>query len=168
MITETQLDWLRQQLDREPRGMEAIAVSTDEGIPLVVRMRTVVEGRPFPTLYWLSSKDLYKAISVIETQGYIKRLEAEIAEDADLRQALHDSHQDYVNQRTAAMRDEDRDALIAQDKLDYLNRLGVGGISDWTRVRCLHMHYAHHLCGYNVIGQRLEQEFNLSQLSIRL
>ncbi|MDH2433285.1 DUF501 domain-containing protein [Pokkaliibacter sp. MBI-7] len=167
MITETQLDWLTRQLERAPRGLEDIAASSATGIPLVVRMRAVMEGKPFPTLYWLTSRDLFKTISTIEAGGYIKRLEAEVQDNPELKAALHASHQDYVDQRNGFMREEDRELLATQGKLEYLQKLGVGGIADWDRVRCLHMHYAHHLCGYNVIGQRLEAEFQLSQLVIQ-
>jgi hypothetical protein len=45
---------------------------------------------------------------------------------------------------------------------------GIGGLRDWQQVRCLHMQYAHHLCGENVIGQWLDQHYGLSELVISI
>ena len=70
--TEQQLEIICQQLGREPRGLAGIAVQSDEGIPLVLQMDGLVDDKPFPTLFWLSSKDIYQAIAEIETadRGY--------------------------------------------------------------------------------------------------
>ena len=45
---------------------------------------------------------------------------------------------------------------------------GIGGLRDWQQIRCLHMQYAHHLCGENVIGQWLDQHYGLSELVISI
>ncbi|MFB9886161.1 DUF501 domain-containing protein [Balneatrix alpica] len=167
-ISHEHLSLLEQQLGRPPRSLDAMGAVSASGIPLVVRMRPLMEGKPFPTLYWLTSRDLFKAISTIEAQGYIKQLEARVEDDSTFRQALWDSHADYAAQRLHYMNAEDKAQLQALDKLEAINKLGVGGIADWSRIRCLHTHYAHHLCGHNVVGQWLEQQFQLSQLPITL
>jgi hypothetical protein len=38
---------------------------------------------------------------------------------------------------------------------------GIGGLQDWDRVKCLHMHYAHHLVRENVIGQWIAERFKI-------
>jgi hypothetical protein len=45
-----------------------------------------------------------------------------------------------------------------------VNKVGIGGINSWDKVRCLHMQYAHHLAGDNLVGQRLDAEFKLNEL----
>jgi hypothetical protein len=50
--------------------------------------------------------------------------------------------------------------------VDLLDTYGIGGLRDWEQIRCLHMHYAHHLCGNNVIGQWLDEHYGLNELLI--
>ena len=49
-----QLTLITEQLGRAPRGIEAVAAVDGNGTPLVLRMAPIVDGKPFPTLYWLS------------------------------------------------------------------------------------------------------------------
>jgi hypothetical protein len=67
------------------------------------------------------------------------------------------------------MRPEDRARIEEKGLAELYTRYGIGGIAQWDKVRCLHMQYAHWLAeGDNVIGERLEQEFELSRTEIRL
>lgn len=167
--TPEQLLLIERQLGREPQGIEAIACQTETGIPLVLQMRSLLGDTPFPTLYWLSSRDLGRAIGRIETQGWVKQIEAELQRDETLRETFRTQQQRYVARRLALMRAEDRQRLEARGLSARFSRYGIGGIAQWDRVRCLHMQYAHWLAeGDNVIGERLEQEFELSRMEIRL
>ena len=173
MITTEQLQIIETQLGRAPRGIVDIAYQTDQGVPVVLQMRSLVDDQPFPTLYWLSSKDLYKAIARLETDGWVKRLEEELADDKVFLQSYQQNHQDYVEQRCLAMSVEDRQRIDTLGFSSLFERYGIGGIAQWDKVRCLHMHYAHYLCGAsdclkNVIGERLEQEFKLKQLKLSI
>ena len=40
-------------LGRAPRGLEAVAVSRPDGEPVVLQVASLVDGKPFPTLFWL-------------------------------------------------------------------------------------------------------------------
>ncbi|QTP53571.1 DUF501 domain-containing protein [Billgrantia sulfidoxydans] len=154
-----QLSIIAEQLGRAPRGIEAVAATDGEGTPLVLRMAPIVDGKPFPTLYWLCSERLKVAISRIEASGVIKQLEARLRDDADFLAAYHASHRDYVETRWRNMSPAQRSEV---ERLGYeavLRERGVGGIANWDQVRCLHTQYAHHLCGSNVIGQWLDAEF---------
>lgn len=167
--TPEQLLLIERQLGREPQGIEAIACQTETGIPLVLQMRSLLGDTPFPTLYWLSSRDLGRAIGRIETEGWVKQIEADLQRDETLRETFWAQQQRYVAQRLALMRAEDRERLEARGLSERFARYGIGGIAHWDRVRCLHMQYAHWLAeGDNVIGERLEQEFELSRMEIRL
>ncbi|MGB0833027.1 MAG: DUF501 domain-containing protein [Psychrobium sp.] len=42
--------------------------------------------------------------------------------------------------------------------LELCEQYGIGGFTNWTKVRCLHMQDAHHLCGENVSGQPMDKE----------
>ena len=62
-------------LGREPRGLRAIPVADEQGEPLVIRVASVVDGKPFPTLYWLVGAELCLRIDRLEAAGWIARLQ---------------------------------------------------------------------------------------------
>ncbi len=171
-LSETQLNIIEQQLGRKPRGIIRIAAQTSAGIPLVLQMRSWLAQAPFPTLYWLCSKDLHKAINQIETQGAVKALEIEIEQNANLRNALLADQQRYHDKRQDEMLEEDRQAIANNGFSELFESFGIGGIRSWDKVRCLHMHYAHHLAeadqGGTSIGRLLDQRYALNTLDVCL
>ncbi len=172
MPTEQQLALIEQQLGRKPRGLVGIAWQTGAGVPAVLQMRSLVDDQPFPTLYWLSSKDLYQAIAEIETGGEVKRIEQEIETDAELREQHLGDQQRYVKLRWEYMAEEDRQRIEELGFTDLYNSYGIGGIRHWDKVRCLHMQYAYHLGtldqGGTAVGRLLDQRFQLNELEIRI
>ncbi|MCK0767142.1 DUF501 domain-containing protein [Chromohalobacter canadensis] len=158
---ERQLALITQQLGRAPRGIQTVAAATQDGTPLVLRMHAIVDDKPFPTHFWLCSDHLKVAISRIEAQGVIKALESRLQEEADFMAAYRHSHEDYVAQRWQTMSDAERDIVDRQGYRDLFTRRGIGGIANWDQVRCLHMQYAHHLCGDNAIGRWMDAEYDV-------
>ena len=156
-----QLTLITEQLGRPPRGTEAVAAVDGNGTPLVLRMAPIVDGKPFPTLYWLSCERLKIEISRIEANGVIKQLETRLQEDADFLATYHASHRDYVDARWDYMSTEQRLEVERLGYTEILRERGIGGIANWDQVRCLHTQYAHHLCGNNVFGQWLDAEFGV-------
>jgi len=165
-LNEAQLETITRQLGRMPRGIIKIAHQTTTGVPTVLQTRSLVADKPFPTMYWLCSQDLHKAINQIETSGWTKHIEQRILDEEDLRETFYANHQQYVKARWDAMLPQDRDRLDQLGYLKLFDQYGIGGISQWDKVRCLHMQYAHHLCGDNIIGQLLDQEFELNKLTV--
>ncbi|WP_394183322.1 DUF501 domain-containing protein [Marinomonas posidonica] len=164
-LSQADIDIITAQLGRTPSGINAIAHSSPNGTPQVLEMETWVFDQPFPTLYWLSSKAIDKALAKIESQGVVKQLEQRIKEDEALREAHHASHQDYVTRRWQVMSDEHKAIIEEKGFKPLFDKLGIGGIANWDQVRCLHMHYAHHLVGDNVIGRILDEEYNIRQIA---
>ncbi|WP_043529176.1 DUF501 domain-containing protein [Litchfieldella xinjiangensis] len=156
-----QLAIITEQLGRAPRGIQAVAATDGEGTPLVLRMEPIIDGKPFPTLYWLCSERLKVVLSQIEAQGVIKRLEAQLLEEPEFLAAYHQSHRDYVAQRWHYMTPEHRADIERLGYASLLSERGVGGIGKWDQVRCLHTQYAHHLCGDNAIGQWLDAVYGI-------
>ncbi|TFH88276.1 DUF501 domain-containing protein [Billgrantia azerbaijanica] len=154
-----QLALIAEQLGRPPRGIEAVAAVDGEDTPLVLRMAPIVDGQPFPTLYWLCDTRLKIALSRIEAAGVIKRLETRLGDDPAFLAAYHDSHRDYVAARWHHMSAAQRAEVARLGYDEVLRTRGIGGIGNWDQVRCLHTQYAHHLCGANVIGQWLDSEY---------
>jgi len=166
--TASQLALIEQQLGRSPRGLISVAASSKNGIPLALKMHPLVDGKPFPTLYWLCSKDLHKAINQLETAGLVKQLEQQLKDDPEWMAAYQANHKEYVAQRWANCTAEEVTELQRLGFAPLFDSYGIGGLRDWQQIRCLHMHYAHHLCGSNVIGQWLDDHHGLNELSIAI
>ncbi|MBJ7539222.1 DUF501 domain-containing protein [Marinomonas transparens] len=160
-LSQCDIDIITTQLGRTPTGISAIAHYSPNGIPQVLEMETWVFDQPFPTLYWLSSKAIDKALAKIESQGVVKELEQRIRDDEELREAHYASHRDYIARRWAVMSDKHKAIIEAKGFTHLFDKLGIGGIASWDQVRCLHMQYAHHLAGNNAIGRLLDEEYNI-------
>ena len=93
------------------------------------------DGHPFPTLYWLTCPDTVKAVSRLESLGWIKRLTDEAIVDPDLRIRLRRAHEAYARERGS----------YAKDAKGVEAWGGVGGSK--AGVKCLHAHYAYFLSG---------------------
>ncbi|WP_428035435.1 DUF501 domain-containing protein [Amphritea sp.] len=168
-VSVQQHELIEQQLGRKPRGLVEIAWQTAQGIPAVLQMRSLVDDQPFPTLYWLSSKDLYQAIAEIETGGEVKRIEQQLETDDELRAAHLADQQRYVDLRWQLMADSDRQRIDELGFTELFNQYGIGGIRHWDKVRCLHMQYAYHLAvGGTAIGQLIDQRYGLNNRHLSL
>lgn len=154
-----QLDIIAHQLGRAPHGIQAVSAEDHKGTPLVLRMHSLIDDKPFPTLYWLCSDRLKVTLSHLEAAGVIKQLEDALRDDPDFMARYRASHEDYVRQRWAFMPESQRDDVRRRGFEDILTHRGVGGIANWAQVRCLHTQYAHHLCGHNVIGQWVDEHY---------
>ncbi len=140
------------QLGRTARGRFDVRVRCSYGYPQVIRVHPVVDHDPFPTLYWLTCPFLCARISELEADGWIKRLEARMAENASLQQSMQHAHRRYIRQRDGQLSPAERSALEAEGTVTGLAGRGIGGISDWTRLKCLHTHVAHAMVDENPIG----------------
>jgi len=141
------------QIGRSPRGQFTISVRCSYGYPQVIRVHPVVHGKPFPTLYWLTCPFLSKEIDRLEAAGWVKRLEDRMIEESDLYSAMQAAHRRYCRQRDRLLSVEEKSALEADGTIVGLTGRGIGGISDWDRVKCLHLHVAHGLADENIIGR---------------
>jgi exopolyphosphatase/guanosine-5'-triphosphate,3'-diphosphate pyrophosphatase len=73
-----------------------------------------------------------KAVSRLESDGWIKRLDRQAVADPDLRRALRRAHEDYARERESL----------------HVGAGGWGGVGGTTRgLKCLHAHYAYRLAG---------------------
>ena len=155
------LDTLREQLGREPRGVRAIETRCPVGHPQIVRVYPLVDGEPFPTLFWLTCPSLVRQISQLEHQGLIAKLEGLIAQDDDLRAGLFENHRAYIAERWNELSAGDQQWVRDQDLSDVFLERGIGGIFNWETVKCLHLHYAHHLARSNVLGAWIDEHFEI-------
>lgn len=133
---------LSAQLGRPARGRPAVVHRCGHGLPTVARVDPRLEdGTPFPTTFWLACPLLRSAVGRLEADLEMVRLNERLAEDDVLRADYAGTAERYV---------AFRDALGAPEPpLDGAPT--AGGMP--TRVKCLHVHLAHHLAtGDNPIG----------------
>jgi uncharacterized protein len=163
-ITEQEILFIQNQLGRPPEGLKEIVYRCSNNNPVVLRVTSMVRGKPFPNMYWLSDKNLCKAIDKIESHGFVKELEnIIIPENDELRDKLVHNHKQYIDKRWNYFLAEHDHENILPVYLESLKSKGIGGLSKFERVRCLHMHYAHYLVDGNAVGELIEEKFNLKQ-----
>jgi len=116
-------------------------------IETVYPLRRAADGtpQPFPTIYWLTGPALDRAIADLERRAAIGRVEQVIRDDEQLLRQFRADHERYAAQRWAMLTDADRAAVEASQALSRTFRGGVAGIADFSTVKCLHAHAAHHL-----------------------
>lgn len=155
---------IARQLDRSPQGLIGVPHRCRFGYPTVITTRPLIrkEGgfELFPTLYWLSCPRRVEALSRIEAEGYINKLEEELNSKPKLKEKYENQVEDYVRQREKLLTEEDR-KFIENRGLERALKKGIGGIEDIEHLKCLHLHVAHQLAGENVIGEILIDRFQL-------
>ena len=84
--TEEDLEVLREQLGRVPRGVVGIAARCLCGRPTVVATAPrLPDGTPFPTTYYLTHPAAVKGASTLEAEHVMDALNEELAADEELR-----------------------------------------------------------------------------------
>ncbi|MDH2455394.1 DUF501 domain-containing protein [Corynebacterium bovis] len=129
-VSDADLETMRSQLGRPPRGALEVSYRTPDGQPAVVKTApTLPDGTPFPTLYYLTDQRLTAEASRLEVAGVMRTMQARLAEDADLAADYRAAHEHYLAERNA---------------IDDLGTdFSGGGMPD--RVKCLHVLIAYAL-----------------------
>ena len=119
------LEALRAQLGREPRGVVAIAARCACGRPTVVRTAPrLPDGSPFPTTYYLTHPAAVRGCSTLEAEHLMEDFNARLRADPALAAAHARAHEDYLARRAE---------LGAPQEIDGVS---AGGMP--ARVKCLH------------------------------
>lgn len=147
---------ITELLGREPRGLRDVAVFTAAGEPSVIRVASLVDGKPFPTLFWLVDPVLNLTIDRLEAGGAIADLQAEVDASPVLRASMREDHDRHRALRARYLNATERAFLHQRGMMSALDQRGIGGISEPDRIRCLHTWYAAHLVDSNTIGRRVE------------
>ena len=142
--TDEQLAIVAEQLGRSPRGVLAIAYTTPDNQPAVVKTAPRLDdGTPFPTLYYLTDPRLTAEASRLEVAQVMKWMENRLNEDNEQGGALRAdylaAHKHFLAQRNAIE--------------DLGTDFSGGGMPE--RVKCLHVLVGHSLAagpGVNPLG----------------
>jgi hypothetical protein len=139
---------VQHQLGREPRGIVEVAHRCGCGDPDVVTTRPrLPDGTPFPTLYYLTCPRLTGAVSTLEAEGRMRKMQERLASDADLRDGYRRAHERYLAER-------DRIERVVE-----IAGVSAGGMPD--RVKCLHVLVGQALAsgpGVNTLGDEALDE----------
>lgn len=158
-ITQAQSEQVAALLGREPRGLQAIAVMDEAREPQVIRVASLVDEKPFPTLFWLVDPTINYRIDQDEARGLIKDFQGVVNTDSTLQDAMCADHRAHIELRDSYLDDEQRAVLDELGFAPVLAQRGIGGIADFSRIRCLHTWYAAHLVVPNTIGQMLDRHW---------
>lgn len=127
------------QLGREPAIEFEIVVRCTFGCPAVIKNAPFsATGKPNPNLYYLTCPYLRRALSRMEDEGLIARLEAG-SPGTPLAAALKQAHEEHRQEwsRAAGAAQNDMAASVPPP--------GIAAASDDTRIKCLHAHFAWYL-----------------------
>jgi len=140
--TENDLESVSKQLGRPVRDIVAIAARCACGNPIVVQTKPRLEdGTPFPTLYYLTLPAATSAVSTLEAEGLMTKLQDQLSQDEDLAKNYQSAHLSYLSDRAEL-------GLVEE-----IEGISAGGMPN--RVKCLHSLVAHSLAkgpGVNIIG----------------
>jgi len=165
-ISQEDLNKIHAQIGRAPRGVLSVETRCPVGHPQVIKVYPLLENpkglEPFPTLFWLTCPNLIEQIARLEHRGWIQALEQRLLENPEDLARYHVDHRRYLNERWETLSSSDRQRIEAAGwKAMYLER-GIGGISNWDHIKCLHLQYAHHLARGNTIGRWVEAGANIT------
>ncbi len=131
------LEAVREQLGREPSTPFTVVARCTGGHPLVIRNAPFdARGEPFPTTYWLTCPEAVRAVSRIEADGWIGRLNERMETDEGFAAALEAAHRAYAAERGEMA-----------PEMAHEGRSWGGVAGTRTGVKCLHAHHAYHLSG---------------------
>ena len=123
---------------------------------MVIRVASLVDDKPFPTLFWLLDPDLCYRIDQLEASGLIKQLQQRIDQDTAVQAAMGNDHRAHIQLREDYMSPQVRQRLHELGFSEVLKSKGIGGIADYSRIRCLHTWYGAHLVVPNTVGAMLD------------
>jgi hypothetical protein len=130
-------------------GEHTVASRCSLGLPVVLDCHPSQDGRPFPTLYYLTCPLARARVSRVEAAGGVRAFAQRLEREPDFRAAFEGAQAAY-----AQARDE---RLPPDDPVRARLRGGVGGAVGG--VKCLHAHYAHARAGGpNPVGEAVAAE----------
>jgi hypothetical protein len=155
-LTSEIVNQVTELLGRPPRGLEEVVVQGDAGAPVVIRVASLVDDKPFPTLFWLVDPALCYRIDQNEAGGLIKQFQQRIDADDALQRAMRADHLAHIALRESYMQPSLRQRLHELGFGAALTDKGIGGIANFAHIRCLHTWYGAHLVVPNTVGTMLD------------
>jgi hypothetical protein len=143
-----------RQLGRAPRAFNRVVARCPFGAPAVTEQLPYgPDGEPFPTMYYLTCRQLVAAIARLEAAGGVERWSAVAEENPELSRSLSEATAEQQ-----ALRLELAAGRTGSDAGSSL-LTGIGGSRSPAALKCLHAHVAFALArpGY-VLGDAILAE----------
>ena len=121
-------DFVTERLGREPRGFCDVSAFNSQGKPAVIRVSSVVDGKPFPTLFWLIDADISLKIDRLEAAGWIAKLQRDVDISATLQEQMALAHEAHKRVRETFLSEAERTLLTDRGMMSALADRGIGGI----------------------------------------
>lgn len=167
-ITDEDRRIVKKQLKRNPKGLVDIPVRCRYGYPVVLTTKPLIRDQEkfevFPTLYWLSCPKRVEEVARIESNGYVRKLEEELASAPGLKEEYREDEERYLETQRSLLTEKERKFIEEKNLDDALSR-GIGGIKSDEHLKCLHLHLAHQLASENVLGRLIQDRFDLGDCS---
>jgi hypothetical protein len=125
-VARTDLAAVSAQLGRPARDVLAVASRCGCGLPRVVTTSPrLSDGTPFPTFYYVTCPRLNAAISTLESEGLMARMQARLSSEPSTAQRYRQAHERYLAARAS------------HGTVQEIDSVSAGGMPD--RVKCLHV-----------------------------
>ena len=131
-LTPDLVDEIAQLLGREPRGLRDVPILSQAGQPQVIRVASIVDGKPFPTLFWLIDPAICLRIDREEASGLITVFQERVDSDPTLRAKMIEDHRSHIALRDSFLTDEERQVLDGSGFGVALTSRGIGGIAGFS------------------------------------
>ena len=157
--TARDLEVIRWQIGRTPRGVVAIARDCPYGYPQVTVNKALLRRdsgfEVFPTLFWLTCPYLVREVGKLEARGLVKHFEEKVTRDPALWKKYERAHEEYRRERLSLLSPEEEGFLREVGAWNAVET-GIAGLRNPRRVKCLHAQLAHYLArGNNPIGEKV-------------
>ena len=142
MTSEKQV--VEVQLNRNLRSDIKVAAKCHFDLPVVVDVpKNLDDGKPFPTMFWLTCPMYIKKVSTLESHGMVKELDNQLTNNNILNKLWSKRQKSY---------EKERNKKYKNTKNNISPSGGVGGTLN--SIKCLHSHLADELVtGKNIVGQ---------------
>lgn len=148
-ISVVDIEILTYQLKRKPRGDFFVSVRCTYGNPMVLTNSPFIDGKPFPTTYWLTCPARIKAVSGLESDGWVIKMEKELTYRNDWKEMIDETVKLQIEARKNML--PEADASIDESLLSG----GIAGTGNRYSVKCLHAHLADFLVNrINPVGEK--------------
>jgi len=144
-VSKEDLIIIEKQLERSVSNVLNVEKRCFYSYPQVIRSFPLKDGKPFPTLYWLTCPYLVEKVSKLEAEQKINEIEKIIQNDPELNQQMKRVHKEEIEKRMKLL--EEKINSLPKNMVKKLKETGIGGIKDFSTIKCLHLHYASFLVG---------------------
>ena len=162
---------IAQQLEFAPTNIIEVCARHPSGEPLAALLYCLNENelggrydelKPFPTIIWLTCPVVKGDISRLEDAGWGTWMQQEVKDGPrakTLQRIMKEAHDKYARERWGLLTESDREVVVSRKWTSALRDVGIAGIRDPRKVKCLHCHFAHHAARPthgNIIGEIVE------------